>query len=48
MRIIKAGIADDVSVINDTKPKAELFAPERVSWVAALKDAGQIDAMPPA
>ena len=30
MRIIKAGILDDVNVINNTKPGAELFAPERV------------------
>ena len=37
---------DQVSVINSIKPGAELFAPERVKWVAALDGAGQIDAMP--
>ena len=47
MRVIKAGILDDVNIINSTKPGAELFAPERVSWVAGLEGAGQIDAMPP-
>ena len=65
MRIIKAGILDDVSsvprashqrnvltrikvnVINSTKPGAELYAPERIKWVSALSDAGQMDAMPP-
>jgi hypothetical protein len=35
-----------VNVINNTKPGAELFAPERIKWVAALQDAGQVDAMP--
>jgi len=47
MRIIKAGILDDVNVINNLKPGAELYAPERVKWVAAVDDAGQIDTMPP-
>ncbi|OCT53524.1 DUF636 domain protein [Cladophialophora carrionii] len=47
MRIIKAGILDDVNVLNQTKPGAELYAPERIKWVAALEGAGQIDAMPP-
>jgi hypothetical protein len=46
MRVIKAGILDDVEIINNTKPGAELFAPERVKWVAPL-DGAQLDAMPP-
>ena len=48
MRVIKAGILDDVEVINSIKPGAELFAPERVKWVKPMDDAGQLDAMPPA
>lgn len=47
MRIIKAGVLDDVNIINNTKPGAELFAPERISWVAATEGANQVDAMPP-
>ena len=47
MRVIKAGILDDVDVINNTKPGAELFAPRRVEWVTPL-DGAQLDAMPPA
>lgn len=46
MRIIKAGILDDVNVINNIKPGAELFAPERVKWVSSVSDAKQVDAMP--
>ena len=43
MRIIKAGVMDDVDVINNTKPGAELFAPERIKWVGAIDGAGQVD-----
>lgn len=46
MRIIKAGILDDVSVINGIVPGAELFVPERIKWVSGLPDAKQVDAMP--
>ena len=45
MRIIKAGVMDDVEVINKMKPGAELFAPERIKWVAAVEGANQIDAV---
>ncbi len=48
MRIIKAGILDDVNIINNTKPGAELFAPERIKWVAGLDGSAEMDAMPPA
>merc|ERR1712098_20255 len=47
MRIIKAGVIDDVNVINNSKPGAELFAPERINWVAGIEGAGQVESMPP-
>jgi len=47
MRVIKAGILDDVNVINNIKPGAELYVPERIQWVSALEGAGQLDGMPP-
>lgn len=47
MRIVKAGILDDVNLINNAKPSAELFAPERIKWVAPIDGAGQVEAMPP-
>ena len=47
MRIVKAGILDDVNVINNIVPGAELYAPERVKWVSALSDSNQLDGMPP-
>lgn len=43
MRIIKAGIMDDIDVINQTKPGAELFSPERITWVAAVDGANQLE-----
>lgn len=45
MRIIKAGILDDVDVINQIKPDTELFAPGRVQWVAPLDGAKQAEGM---
>lgn len=46
MRIIKAGILDDVNVINSITPGAELYAPERIKWVSSVSGANQVDAMP--
>lgn len=45
MRIIKAGIMDDINVINQTKPGAELFSPERITWVAPVDGANQVEAV---
>jgi hypothetical protein len=43
MRIIKAGILDDVNILNNSKPGAELFAPERIAWVdAVVGEEGQV------
>jgi hypothetical protein len=44
--ILPAMLIQSVNIINNTKPGAELFAPERVKWVAALDGAGQVDTMP--
>ena len=46
--ILKAGVLDDVSVLNAEVPGAELYAPERIKWLSPVKDAGQVDAMPQA
>jgi hypothetical protein len=43
MRIIKAGILDDINILNNTKPGAELFAPKRIAWVDAVAgEEGQV------
>jgi hypothetical protein len=37
---------DDVSAMDDAKPAIELYAPQRVSWVAAVGGADQLKDMP--
>ncbi|KAG4430049.1 hypothetical protein IFR05_014472 [Cadophora sp. M221] len=44
--ILKAGVLDDPEWANQNIPKGELYAPERVSWVAAVDGVAQIDGMP--
>ncbi|EXJ72668.1 uncharacterized protein A1O5_03814 [Cladophialophora psammophila CBS 110553] len=39
VRIIKAGVLNDVNILNNVKPGAELFAHERTNWVPALQGA---------
>jgi hypothetical protein len=36
---------DDVSVLKDLKPAAELFAPGRIPWVSAIEGAEQMKTM---
>ena len=46
MRVVKAGILDDVSILNDTKPGAELYAPDRINWVQKLDGTQDMKGMP--
>ena len=48
MMVVKAGILDDVDVINSHKPGAELYAPERVKWVAQVEGTDDLEGMPQA
>jgi len=45
MRIIKAGVLDDVSVVNSAKPTGELYSDERISWIAPIGGADQKEGM---
>ena len=36
---------DDVAALGDAKPQVELYAPERVPWVAEVQGAEQKKAM---
>lgn len=36
---------DDVDALNQAKPGAELFAPQRVGWVGAVEGAEQKEGM---
>ncbi|KAF4631785.1 hypothetical protein G7Y89_g6348 [Cudoniella acicularis] len=44
--IIKIGVMDDPEWPNKNVPKGELFAPERVKWIAPIKNAEQFPGMP--
>ena len=41
MKVVKAGVMDDVDALDQAKPAVELFAPERVSWVQEIPGAEQ-------
>ncbi|KAF2689915.1 hypothetical protein K458DRAFT_356297 [Lentithecium fluviatile CBS 122367] len=45
MMVFKVGTFDDVNAFDKFKPGAELFAPERVSWVPEMEGAAQKKAM---
>lgn len=47
MRIIQAGVLDNVNVINGTEIVTEIFVPRRVKWVEPLGGVIQYEAMPP-
>jgi hypothetical protein len=45
-KVVKVGIMDDLSSLEDAKPAIELYAPHRPSWVGAIGGADQKKNMP--
>lgn len=45
MKVIKAGILDGPSGLQEESPTAELFVTRRADWVLPIKGAGQKEAM---
>ena len=45
-KVVKVGTLDAVDALDQAKPMAELFAPERVSWVPEVEGTKQVDSMP--
>lgn len=43
LRIIKAGVMDDIGVLQVSKPGLELYASERLSWITAIDSATSVD-----
>lgn len=39
MKIVKAGILDKETIEKDAYPQAELYAPDRISWVPTFDGA---------
>jgi hypothetical protein len=45
-KVVKVGVLDDTSLLNNAKPGVELYTPLRPQWVAAISGAGQKKNMP--
>ncbi|KIW91656.1 uncharacterized protein Z519_07624 [Cladophialophora bantiana CBS 173.52] len=48
MRVIQAGIVDDIDAINNHQCENEFLVPKRATWIPALDGVRQDDGMPPA
>lgn len=45
--ILRAGILDDIGILNEHKPKAEIYTDGRISWISPAEGANQFIGMPP-
>ncbi|PKX89641.1 GFA family protein [Aspergillus novofumigatus IBT 16806] len=45
--ILRAGILDDIDVLNERKPESEIFTSGRVSWMSPVEGTAQFDGMVP-
>jgi hypothetical protein len=45
--VLRAGIFDDIGVLNQRSPEAEIFTSGRVSWMSPIEGTGQFDGMVP-
>lgn len=45
--ILRAGILDDIGILNEHKPKAEIYTDGRVSWISPAEGADQFIGMLP-
>ncbi|KAL4889410.1 Mss4-like protein [Aspergillus ambiguus] len=44
--ILRAGIFDDIAVLNQNKPQAEIYVDRRVGWINCIENADQFEGMP--
>lgn len=45
--ILRAGIFDDIEMLNQHKPEVEIYTDGRVKWMSPAEGAGQFTGMPP-
>lgn len=45
--ILRAGILDDIGILNEHKPQAEIYTNGRVSWINPAEGANQCIGMLP-
>ncbi|KAJ5524742.1 hypothetical protein N7494_011392 [Penicillium frequentans] len=45
--VVRAGIFDDIEMLDQRKPEAELFCGSRLKWMNPIEGAAQFSGMPP-
>jgi hypothetical protein len=45
--VLRAGIFDDLGVLNEHKAELEIFIDGRVNWLTAIEGADELVGMPP-
>lgn len=45
--VVRAGIFDDIEMLDQRKPEAELFCGSRLKWMKPIEGAAQFSGMPP-
>lgn len=45
--IVRAGIFDDIQLLNERKPEAEIYTERRLKWVNPIEGADQFSGMLP-
>jgi len=43
--IVRAGIFDDIGILNERKPEAEIYTDRRLEWVSPVEGAAQVSGM---
>ena len=43
--ILRAGILDDINLLDQSKPQVEIYTKSRIAWVCPLEGAGQFTGM---
>jgi len=40
-RVVRAGILDDIEILNSQKPQVEIYTDRRLDWITAVEGAKQ-------
>lgn len=44
--VLRAGVFDDLQILNERKPELEIYTDRRPQWVNAIEGADQVNGMP--
>lgn len=45
--VVRAGILDDIEILNQHKPEVEIYTDGRVKWISPAEGTDQFIGMPP-